>query len=127
MAVRIVRNTRHKVLLHATGSESALTLVGNGSVSDVGDLNITDDTIIGCTIRNVTSSADSRAAANGWTILRGANTVWFSDSTSQMDFSGFGADLSLDPAATITLTRTGGNGTILVELQKTYAITDSDY
>lgn len=127
MAIRIVRNSRYKTLVHATATEGAITVTGNSSVSAIGDATITDDTIVSVNIRQVWSSADSGAASNGWSVLRGANTVWFSDSTSWLDFAGTGGSLELDSTGTLALTKTGTLGTIMIELQKVYDTETSDY
>ncbi len=125
MTYRIVKNTRQNCLILATASNSAIVIAGNNSVSEIADSRITDN-IVGCGIKQVWSSADSGAGANGWDIIRGANTVWQTDSTTWVDFAGNGCELDLDNTGTLTLTRTGSRGTILLELQKIYEDTGSE-
>jgi hypothetical protein len=125
MAYRIVRNTRQNALLVLTATNTAIVIVGNNSTSEIGLSTVPDD-IIGCYIKQMWSSADS-SAANGWTIDRGSNTVWQSDSTTWLDFAGNGTAITLDPAATLSLTRTGTFGTCMIELQKIYEATTSNY
>lgn len=122
MTYRIVKNTRQKTLMLLTASNSDIVVVGNSSVSEIGLPAATDEDITGVSITQVWSSADSGAGANGWDIIRNANTIWQTDSTSWLDFAGLGASLTVDSTeANITFSRTGSRGTLLVELQKEYA------
>lgn len=131
MAYRIMRNTRNKTLMHFTADNTAIVIVGNSSVSEIGDPNITDETITGATITQIWATSDSGAGANGWDIVRGSNTVWETDSTAWMDFAGLGAAITLDSAGTLGASRNGSRGTLIIELQKEYAggwkNSDSDY
>lgn len=120
MTYRIERNTAQNCILLATASNSGIVIAGNNSTSDIGLSSVTD-TIVGASIKQIWFSADSGAAANGWDILRGSNTVWSTDSTGWQDFAGNGGPLELDNTGTLTLTRTGSRGTIRLELQKIYA------
>ena len=124
MVYRILRNTAQNVVLLATASNSAITIAGNNSVSAIGLASVTDN-IAGATIKQIWASADSGAGANGWDVIRGANTVWQTDSTTWLDFAGNGSAIILDRAATLTLTRTGSRGTIMIELEKVYDNGDS--
>jgi hypothetical protein len=130
MAYRIVRNTAQNAVLIATASNSAIVIAGNNGTSALGLSSVTDN-IVGASIKQIWFSSDSGAGANGWDIIRGANTVWSTDSTGWQDFAGNGCGITLDKAATLTLTRTGSRGTIMVELQKEYAAghraSDSNY
>jgi len=119
MVYRVVKNTRQNVLVLATATNTAINVVTAFTLPAI------SDTVLGVAIKQVWSSADS-SAANGWTIDRGANTVWETDSTSWMDFAGNGCPIDLDIAATLTLTRTGTHGTLLIELQKIYAGTGAE-
>jgi len=130
MTYRIVKNTSQAAVILATASNSGIVIAGNNSTSAIGLASVTD-TIVGASIKQIWFSSDSGAAANGWDILRGSNTVWQTDSTAWQDFAGNGSPLTLDKAATLTLTRTGSRGTIMIELQKEYATghkpSDSNY
>ena len=114
MAYRIVKNTRQNILILATATEVAIDVVADFALAGV------TDTILGVAVKQVWSSADSGAGANGWDIDRGANTIFQTDSTSWLDFAGNGCPINLDIAATLTVTRTGTRGTLLLELQKIY-------
>ncbi len=120
MAYRILKNTSQKTLMLFTADNTAIVVVGNNSVSEIGLASVTAN-IEGVSINQVWSSADSGAGANGWDITRGSNTVWQTDSTSWLDFSGLGAALDVDSAATLGCERQGSRGTLLLELQKQYA------
>jgi hypothetical protein len=119
MTYRVIRNTKQNALVLAIASNSAIVLVGNNSDSAIGLPAVTAN-IAGVTIKQIWSSADSGAGANGWDVIRAANTIWQTDSTSWLDFAGNGCAIDLDPAETLTLTRTGARGTIMLELQKYY-------
>ena len=123
MAYRIVRNTRQNVLILAVENSgdiiiSGNTIGGDGVVSNVAIADVTD-AIIGAHIKQLWSSADS-SAANGWDILRGANTIWQTDSSTYLDFAGTGCPITLDSSANVVLTCTGSHGSCLIELQKIY-------
>lgn len=122
MAYRIVRNTRQNAVLLLTATNTNIVVLGNSSVSAIGLPAATDDDITAVSIKQIWSSADSGAAANGWDIARNANTIWSTDSTSWLDFAGNGVYLDVDKTeANVTFTRTGARGTLMVELQKEYA------
>ena len=125
MAIRIVDNKRSTVTILATGTETVI-IAGNNSVSNIALAGVTDD-IVGASIKQVWFGSIS-GASGFWQITRGANVVLMADSTAWFDFAGNGRGLSLDSAANVTMTRTGANGTMMIELKKIYAgQTDSDY
>jgi hypothetical protein len=125
MAIRIVDNKRSTVTILATGTETVI-IAGNNSVSNIALAGVTDD-IVGASIKQVWFGSIS-GGSGFWEITRGANVVLMVDSTAWFDFAGNGRGLSLDSAANVTMTRTGANGTMMMELKKIYAVpTDSDY
>ena len=123
MAYRIVKNTRQNVLILAVENSGDIIIAGNNSVSNVNlsDAAFDNEEIVGAHIKSIWSSADSGAATGGWDILRAANTVWQTDSTTFLDFAGSGCPITLDSSANLVLTRTGTHGSCLIELQKIYA------
>ena len=125
MAIRIVDNKRSTITILATGTETVI-IAGNNSVSNIALTGVTDD-IVGASIKQVWFGSIS-GGSGFWEITRGANVVLMADSTAWFDFAGNGRGLGLDSAANVTMTRTGANGTMMIELKKIYAgQTDSDY
>jgi hypothetical protein len=117
------------VYLSATSGGSAITLTDGPSetghtLQPRGNPTFTAN-IAGASIKRIWTSADS-STTNGWTVVRGANTVWQSDSTSFLDFAGNGVLLDLDSDQDLSLTRTGTSGTCMIELQKIYDTTGSE-
>ena len=132
MTYRILRNTSQNAVLLVTATNNNIVVLGNSSVSAIGLPSATDDAIVGVSIKQIWFSGDSGAGANGWDIIRNANTVWQTDSTGWQDFAGNGMAISADKTeANVSFTRTGSRGTLMVELQKEYAggyrPSDSDY
>jgi len=130
MTYRIVRNTRQNVLILATASNTAIVVSGNNTDSAFGLPSETAN-IAGVHIKQIWSSSDSGAGSSAWTVARGANTVWQMESTAWHDFAGNGCTITLDQDATLSLTKTGTIGTIMLELQKIYLngseVGSSDY
>lgn len=118
MAIRILRNTRQNAVILATATEANVAIAGNNSVSAIG-LSTVTDTISGAHIKQIWAGSIS-GGSGYWTVSRGANTVAMMDSTVWWDLAGNGCAINLDEAATLSLTRTGAAGTIMLELQKVY-------
>lgn len=114
-----------KATLHYTANATDV-IVGAFGVSAIAG---TNETVSGAIITQVVWGLGGAADGVGyWTIKRGTNTVAVLSGTGKIDFIDSGVPITLFPADTLVVERTGSTtGFIIIEVQKTSTITDSQY
>jgi hypothetical protein len=115
-------NQGHKrVVLHFTAS-GGVNVAGNSSVSDIA---LSNEVLSDAYIRRIWWGTD--AAAGSWTVKRGSNTVIIVNGSGQMDFSEAGSAITGNSSANVSVTLTGSNGFIMVDLAKIGSYTSNAY
>lgn len=99
-------------VVHLTAN-ATLTIAGAAGVSDIA---VGDEVITGAYISQIWYGC-----ANGsyWEIKRGSNTVFHTESTGYLDFTGNGVALNKDVAATLVANlNSSQTGSLIIELIK---------
>lgn len=114
MAYQILSNRKNaSAVIHFSASNSALTVAGNTSTSNVA---VSDETLTGASITQAVWGCDGTGHIQ---VYRGANLVAVYDSTAQVDYAGCGMSLTKDSAATLDVRFVGsGNAYLIIEIQK---------
>jgi hypothetical protein len=114
-----------KATLHYTANTTDV-VVGTNGVSAIAG---TNETVTGAIITQVVWGLGGAADGVGyWTIKRGTNVVAVLSGTGKIDFIDAGVPITLFPTETLVVERTGSTtGFIVVEVQKTSTISDSQY
>ena len=103
----ILSNKKNQLaVLHFTASNTT-TIAGNSSVSGIA---VGDESLTGGYVKGL-------AWTGTWTIARGANTIWSTINSGDLDFTSVGMPLTQDATATLVCTLTG-SGSILVKVGK---------
>jgi hypothetical protein len=109
-----------KTVLHFTATDNVV-VVGNSAVSNVA---LADETVRSATITQIVWGTG--AAADRWTIKRGANTVAILGGTGKLDLVESSMPISLFTTGTVVAELTG-TGFIMIELHKTSNVANSQY
>ena len=101
-----------KSVVQANGTTTIVVAGGTG-VSNL--CSNSTEVVMGASINKVVYGGDSTTS---FTVARVANLVGVYSGTGAIDYGALGCAISQDPTANITVTMSGTNGSIILELHK---------